>query len=541
MSASSALSSLPNKNNNKEQEDPPSSPPLLPPIPRKSPPAALPTSKRKASPVASVASVALSPIVKKKKKKTSHKSHTNMPLQRSFAGTARDFAGSTKSSPSDKRVRGPALRRAKGFVTSHNQLASLIEKGLPRPHNRTFFDSFHKISRESEGWAPMGIERDELVGKTPLDWIESALKDTFLQDSSFIRKVTNPKRINDLACRRPPPDLVDGQKELDLQSFYLIEVILDRMKERSRRKTGDPAIDATTVLPVLAYKKKYLASEYDWMFRSFILVMPDAGILYCARDKDIHGNYNQLSLSILRLNRNSGELGKGGYCREFLSAWRISMEVTVAEGQLRVPPKVTFPMLQVSDHRLPPLPLDWYDQPTKSATKRSKTALRLKYLDELSVAPSTKIGCRHFVREAYHRDLSPFMDEMLVLNPSTAKSIDLYVGVHGSVVESTTRVGDGIPETIEEMERVVVQEQSTVNIRYANRPRQARVSVFSITGHVEQNDMDSHPLHDVTPSNKSTELFLGEFREGSNHNFQTSVIHSSGVSLCRVRESGAEV
>jgi hypothetical protein len=437
---------------------------------------------------ATVSATVLTSSSSKKLRHGNRKTHTNSLTPNLLSGTPRWYRGD-KIPKTSSESKGPTKRKEKDFLPSHRQMGSLIEAGIVRPYNSHLSKVFNHVADGVDdpnltSWLippqrkSQKPEGGHMMGKTPMSWVRYALNLTFPRiaqsekSSAMCRLVPNGEMVHDLACCLPP-----GPTRHQINhTFYVSEVILNRMRKSTKKGTGDAVLDAATILPVLAYNKNDEMSDADVRFTSWILINPSGGIFLCLREKNkLTGEFKQMSLSALRLESKTGQPSHGGYIDRIVRTWSFNIDLSIEElGGVHVEPKVIHRMLHVSDHRTPPQPPDFYIAPKKGTTTAivqkssegmTKKELRCQYLKDLKGSTSAKLGCKHLANGWYHKDIARFAKDMLIIDPAIDKSVDLYVGVHSSVMEQSTQAPIGNDDTLEMLERATISEQTLVEIR----------------------------------------------------------------------------
>lgn len=286
-----------------------------------------------------------------------------------------------------------------------------------------------------------------------------------------------------------------------ISDYFLEFIVMDCVLERTFKITSSTGAAARLdcddglhssdaddpVTHVLADFVEEVSQRHDYKFRTAIIVVPSAGIFYCARERrrathGVAGSHNPLDISWLRINKWRGDgvdwFHKGGYVRhlsfgnenpvgknlsprnplEFVGAcsvWKIGIRRAALQfpgifpNMPIVPPAsqiVVYDAYQCPDDSGPRLPPDVFDGKDKS--KLGKARLREMYNSRLIKAPSVRKHCRCYVRGCLHRVIPA---GAFIIDPLNTPNIDVKVKIQYS--EPVT-------------EAVVVKRECLVQIRY---------------------------------------------------------------------------
>ena len=238
-------------------------------------------------------------------------------------------------------------------LASHNQLADVISKCLPLHSVHTFLDFFRTHRREElESLAKKGTPQpsmrltDECIIKTPVRWIDSSIRATFGNNAVTLNRCYVPA---DVYCSSAAESTYSDLEIVVVDCILARTIRKIKVKRRRRAKLVDtPAkmyvrtsIDndfhVSSPVEVRDCRKRLPDDEF---YRACIVVIPDAGVYYCHREKrdarvGIEGAHIPMDINWLRLRLNTNStpsnwffpgsyvrrLSGGGRC----SAWKWSI------------------------------------------------------------------------------------------------------------------------------------------------------------------------------------------------------------------------
>ena len=393
--------------------------------------------------------------------------------------------------PNNYQVSNPDVltRDSRKYLPNHSQIFDVLAKVIPLPHVARFNASLEAVMKSNHKGDVVGgrLEGDKLC-KTPLVWVAATLRDTFGSSNIDIRRCHN----------------VGGSEEevIGVTSDHFLEfIVMDCVLERTfkiqsstgavatlDRDDGLRSSDANDpVTHVLADCVEEVSQRHDYKFRTAIIVVPSAGIFYCARERrrathGVAGSHNPLDISWLRIRKWQGDgvdwFHKGGYVRHLsfgnenpvgkklsptnpvgfvgaCSVWKIGIRRAglqfpgVFSNMPVVPPAsriVVYDAYQCPDDSGPRLPPDVFDGKDKS--KLGKARLREMYNSRLIKAPSVRKHCRCYVRGCLHCFIPA---GALFINPLETPNVDVRLKMQYS---------DPVTEA------VVVKRECVLQMRY---------------------------------------------------------------------------
>lgn len=443
-------------------------------------------------------------------------------------------------------------RDSRKFLPNHSQIFDCLAKVIPLPHVAQFNASLEVVMKSSNCKGDLavggGLEGDKLC-KTPLVWIAATLMDTFGSSNVDIRRCHNVPQGSE--------EEVTGATSDYFLEFIVMDCVLERTFKITSSTGAAARLDCDDglhssdaddpVTHVLADFVEEVSQRHDYKFRTAIIVVPSAGIFYCARERrrathGVAGSHNPLDISWLRINKWRGDgvdwFHKGGYVRhlsfgnenpvgknlsprnplEFVGAcsvWKIGIRRAALQfpgifpNMPIVPPAsqiVVYDAYQCPDDSGPRLPPDVFDGKDKS--KLGKARLREMYNSRLIKAPSVRKHCRCYVRGCLHRIIPA---GAFIIDPLNTPNIDVKVKIQYS--EPVT-------------EAVVVKRECLVQIRYLPEivesdslledvRRHAQMVAESTKGQARSNcgDLGSmHPIGTRVMQNKKEGTYVSSTR-----------------------------
>lgn len=382
-------------------------------------------------------------------------------------------------------------RDSRKYLPNHSQIFDVLSKVIPLPHVARFNASLEAVMKSNhKGDAVSARLEGDTLCKTPLVWVAATLRDTFGCSNIDIRRCHN--------VRGSEKEVIGATSDHFLE-FIVMDCVLERaFKIQSStgaaatldRDDGLRSSDANDpVTHVLADYIEEVSQRHDYKFRTAIIVVPSAGIFYCARERrrathGVAGSHNPLDISWLRIHKWQGDgvdwFHKGGYVRHLsfgnenpvgknpspsnpvgfvgaCSVWKIGIRRAglqfpgVFSNMPVVPPTpasriVVYDAYQCPDDSGPRLPPDVFDGKNKS--NLGKARLREMYNSRLIKAPSVRKHCRCYVRGCLHRFIPA---GTLFINPLETPNVDVRLKIQYS---------DPVTEA------VVVKRECVVQMRY---------------------------------------------------------------------------
>ena len=224
-----------------------------------------------------------------------------------------------------------------------------------------------------------------------------------------------------------------------------------------KRKCSRKVID--TPVKMLSCKRQTASgtsgdvdADEDECYRACIVILPDAGLYYCHRERRLEsagkvGTHVPMDINWLRLRTNGGVgtfhnwFGSGSYVLRMSvdsrpKAFKFSIrrsEYNFLPTRHRIKhledktlPHQVFKCYQCTDEDGPCLPPDFIDGKDSELSMEERCILYQKRYQE---SPSAKRGCRHYVRGMLYKMIDPKVT--WVIDPSDGSpEVDLHITVH---------------------------------------------------------------------------------------------------------------
>ncbi|KAI2500697.1 hypothetical protein MHU86_13780 [Fragilaria crotonensis] len=234
----------------------------------------------------------------------------------------------------------------------------------------------------------------------------------------------------------------------DYLEIVMMDAVIARTVRIPRRRTGKEVVDTPVKLRVMP---EFLDAKYDKRYRCLVVVLPEAGVYYCHREKrhesvGVPNTHIPMDMNWLRIVRNGSRINrfaKGGYVSRLWDGnvdkiwkWRISRgssnflldsDAMGITSRLLPFPKAMKKVMyarQCPDEEGPRLAPDHVEGQDYAMVEGRY--LRRAYNAGLEASPSAKRGCRHYVSGFLHRVIS--IRESLVIDPSDG-DVDVCVSV----------------------------------------------------------------------------------------------------------------
>ena len=360
------------------------------------------------------------------------------------------------------------------YRVTHSAVGNLISKCLPQHCVPQFLKSFQSsiddyirdtkcdgaTENDISAKTPPDPARtvvatvdDDMVVKTPVRIITSALHDVFGKDYVSVVACTSPAAVFESHYLVSYADL----------EFVLLDCILARKRSshkahKLKRKCSRKIVD--TPVKMLSCKRPTGSGDADFdedeCYRACIVILPDAGLYYCHRERRQEsagkvGTHVPMDINWLRL-RNQGVgsfldwFGKGSYVLRMSGesrpkAFKFSIrrsECNFLPTQHRIKhledktlPHQVFRCYQCPDEDGPCLPPDFING---KDSELSMKARRILYRRRYQQTPSAKRGCRHYVRSMLYKRIDPKVT--WIIDPADGSpEVDLHItvliGPHG--------------------------------------------------------------------------------------------------------------
>ena len=369
-------------------------------------------------------------------------------------------------------------------LASHTQVANVIVKCLPLHSVDPFLLKFNSFrppplqkrkgrTRKRKGATPSVpipvpasalppiVWCDETVCKTPIVWIDSALKHAFGDEHGMLKRCKHPDEMYG----------PNGESHSDLDVIVMDCVLSRSGPINLERESKDAAYASDAPVQVCSFHYmdavnmeiaardghafNYGSSgkhDDDAFYRACIVILPQAGVFYCHRERrslstGVLNSHVPMDINWLRLQPNSHAgncFGKGSYVSRLASdptkcsiwKWSIRRSATNllpfpnAIVGLR-PRSVVRSILctkQLTDEEGPALPPDYIVGSEENELLNADRKSRIEtYRDAFSRSQSAKLGGRHYAPGFLHKTIDP--STCYVIDSREHGELDLHVAV----------------------------------------------------------------------------------------------------------------
>jgi hypothetical protein len=368
-------------------------------------------------------------------------------------------------------------------MASHTQVANVIAKCLPLQSVAPFmvmFNNFRppplqkrkKQKRKKGNAASVPIPPavvaaasalgpsafcDEKICKTPIQWVDSSLKHVFGTEYVMLKR-----------CKHPDEMYSHGESHSDLD-LIVMDCVLSRsgpMDLKRKRKDDAHACDspvhvclfddvdavnlAIAVRDGNAFSSRPSGKKNsDNFYRACIVLLPQAGIFYCHRERrsrstGVLNSHVPMDINWLRLQHDShgNFFGDGSYVSHLANAdkcsiwkWTIRRSATnllpIPNAIMGVMPRSLVRSIhctkQLMDEEGPGLPPDYVVGEKDELLSADHKFRAETFQDAFSRSRSAKRGGRHYAPGFLHKTIDPLTT--FVINPIKYGELDLHVDV----------------------------------------------------------------------------------------------------------------
>ena len=363
---------------------------------------------------------------------------------------------------------------------SHSQVACVVAKSLPSHSVEPFLSAFNLClppppKKGTHALVPPVSSGENKIMKTPVEWITLALEYTFGSRHVSFEKCYSPAQVYNGAakCR--------SDFEIVVMDCILARTVkMHKVKRKKSAKLVDTPVKMFTYVALHSAHQevttmsepdtgeegsKHLATDAGFMlkklpdddfFRACVVLIPDAGVFYCHRErrKQMAGVLNShipMDINWLRLRCDSKStvdnwFSKGSYVSRIAGGDCCVWKWSVSRSELNLLPpncgivgmtsrlteKSIHKTYQLTDEEGPALPPDYVDGEDLS-TRYDYNYLTGLYRRAYCTSNSAKRGCRHYARGFLHKNIDP--KTTFVIDPVKCAEMDLLVDVlirHGT-------------------------------------------------------------------------------------------------------------
>jgi hypothetical protein len=447
----------------------------------------------------------------------------------------------------DPRVFGSVVPRRSSvrssrpsFFPSKVQFSATISKCLPKQDVANFSSAFSRFQVLANGVAtPLGLSD---CGVPPGASVLNVKVKTILWS---LQEVYGTHFVGVSMCDHMNADFSRAPvKRGDYFEMVVMDAVLSRTLNAPRKKTYMEAVDTPVRFQV--HDNSELHGDFDAQFRALVVVVPDAAVYYCHRErrKESVGVVNAhipMDTSWLRFVRNGGRdtrFAIGGYvaklwpgehdffwkiriCRSKLNFLLRPIPSVSSGKRLQVPPNSTRRVIcahQCPDELGPRLPPDVIDGVEHFGG--DWLDLRRKYRKAYEECASKRVGCRHYCSGFLHKKIDP--KRTLVINPDDG-DVDIRISLQILRPPSKRRRFGNGDNSSRVISHVALARDSVVQIRQLCRLGPGAMTYI--------NDIATHArLVRLSRKNRSVRSGLGD--SGSMHPIGTRIL-KDGVTRSR--------
>lgn len=356
---------------------------------------------------------------------------------RVFSGTEVD--GKAKTQKSKKR---------KAFSPTQRQIAAVLSKALPRHVAASFGDRIlhYQNSRDTPSLCVDGVIAcgTKICKTTFVASIHFALVDTFGVGNITVERCEYMGSAHDRTRVLSVPHIME---------MVVLDAVLGRTTKHAKPLTS---MGATVDKPVLMHTvdESLTMEAHDGKFRAIVVVVPEAGVFYCHRERrkacvGVPNSLVPMDINWLRFSKNSTSsirFAANGYVSRLWGGdadcvWKWKIHRRSPALNIPAPPYVplsirslessrgiaVYHLRQCADEDSPRLPPDFIAGADFSST-HTVMELRQAYLMEYVQSPSARRGCRHYVKQHLHRVIDP--ETVLVIDAAVEGDADLHISTH---------------------------------------------------------------------------------------------------------------
>jgi hypothetical protein len=300
---------------------------------------------------------------------------------------------------------------------------------------------------------------DETIGKTPVQWVDSALKHAFGNDHVMLKRCQHPDEMYSL-----------GESHSDLD-VVVMDCILSRRRPVEMNKSKKKGEDATRDAPVAPVQACLLndvdavnlaiavrdgsafncchsvENDSDEFYRACIVILPQAGVFYCHRERrsrltGLVNSHVPMDINWLRFQRDSSGtcFGNGSYVPRLANAkkcsvwkWSIRRSATNLLPFPRAIPglrprslvRMVHRTRQLMDEEGPGLPPDYIVGEGDNFSNADEKSRAKVFQEAFSRSMSAKLGGRHYAPGFLHMGQKIDPLTTWVVDPKEFSELDL--------------------------------------------------------------------------------------------------------------------
>ncbi|KAI2503991.1 hypothetical protein MHU86_10488 [Fragilaria crotonensis] len=396
------------------------------------------------------------------------------PMEQHCATTRKSRRAERRAAWANKESIAGILRDhpSRSFAT-HSQVARVIAKSLPLHSVDPFLAAFNSFIPPPPKKGTQRIMHSppvkcgDKIMKTPVDWIHSALVETFGSGHVSLEKCYSPSQLYEASGARK------GQSDFEIVVMDCIlsrTIKIHKVKGKKAAKLVDTPVKMYSYVPLHTTAQENKTSEPDIaeadskcpvglmpkklpgddFFRACVVIVPDAGVFYCHRERrkrtaGVENSHIPMDINWLRLRCNSKSTSEnwfsaGSYVSRIADGDCCVWKWSVRRSELNLLPpncsivgmaprlkaKSTHNTCQLTDEDGPALPPDFVDGEDLS-TRCDCNKLTGLYRHAYSTSNSARRGCRHYAGGFLHKNIDP--KTTFVIDPTKCAEMDLLVDV----------------------------------------------------------------------------------------------------------------
>ena len=348
----------------------------------------------------------------------------------------------------DEKAMAQKRKKRKAFAPSQGQIAAVLSKALPRHVSASFSDRILHYQNSTD--TPSLCVKNAIACNTKIckttfvASIHFALVDTFGVGNVAVERCEYMGSDHDRTRIGSVPHVME---------VVVLDAVLGRTTTHAKPLTS---MGATVDKPVLMHTvDKTLTTEaHDGKFRAIVVVVPEAGVFYCHRERrkacvGVPNSLVPMDINWLRFAKNgcaSKRFAANGYITRLWGGdadcvWKWKIHRRSPAFNIPALPHVplsirslessrgiaVYHLRQCADEDSPRLPPDFIAGADFSLT-HTVEELRRAYLMEYVQSPSARRGCRHYVQQHLHRVIDP--ETVLVIDAAVEGDADLHISTH---------------------------------------------------------------------------------------------------------------
>jgi hypothetical protein len=363
---------------------------------------------------------------------------------------------------------------------SHVQVAKVVAKCLPLRSVDPFLSKFESFvpprlqkQGKRKGKKKKGVVAspappseisltlrcgDEKICKTPVQWVDGALKHAFGEEYVMLKRCKHPDEM--YSCQESHSDL--DIVVVDCVLAQGSRVLMKGNNGKGKHVASDAPVQACRIEDVDAVNLAIALRDgkafngvpsgkkcTDEFYRACLVIVPQAGVFYCHRERrsvttGVLNSHVPMDINWLRLKHDSGGncFGEGSYVSRLADAgkcsiWKWSIRrsrtnmLPFENAVMGVTPRSQLRSIhstvQLTDDKGPALPPDCVVGEENELSNADLESRKQTFRDAFSRSTSAKRGCRHYVPGFLHKGRAIDPSVTFVIDPHEYGELDLQV------------------------------------------------------------------------------------------------------------------